>query len=203
MQKLLRKVRAGTRVIYIPGNHDEWLRDYLNLHFGGVEIVEEAVHVTVDGRRLLVIHGDCFDAIVKHARWLAMLGDNVYMLALWVNNHFNRVRRALGYDYWSLSAFLKLKVKNAVMYIGSFAEALCAEARARDLDGVVCGHIHHAEIRPLGGVLYCNDGDWVESCTAMVEHFDGRLEIVHWAEERRLYDAPAPVPVKELVPVET
>jgi len=202
VQKLLRKVRAGTRVVYIPGNHDEWLRDYLNLHFGGIEIVEEAVHLTADGRRLLVIHGDLFDAIVKHARWLALLGDNAYTLTLWINHHFNRIRRALGYDYWSLSAFLKLKVKNAVTYIGSFAEALCAEARGRDLDGVVCGHIHHAEIRYLGGMLYCNDGDWVESCTAMVEHFDGRLEIVHWAEERALYDQSAPAPVKELVPAE-
>jgi UDP-2,3-diacylglucosamine pyrophosphatase LpxH len=202
VQKLLRKVRAGTRMIYVPGNHDEWLRDYANLHFGGVEIVEEAVHVTADGRRLLVIHGDCFDAIVKHARWLALLGDNAYSLALWVNHHFNRIRRVLGYDYWSLSAFLKLRVKNAVMYIGSFAEALCAEARSRDFDGVVCGHIHHAEIRDLGGVLYCNDGDWVESCTAMVEHFDGRLEIVHWAEQRAMHAEPVPLAFKELAPAE-
>ena len=202
VQKLLRKVRAGTRVIYVPGNHDECLRDYANLHFGGVEVVEEAVHVTADGRRLLVIHGDCFDAIVKHARWLALLGDNAYTLALWINNHFNRIRRTFGYEYWSLSAFLKLRVKNAVMYIGSFAEALCAEARGRNFGGVVCGHIHHAEIRDLGGVLYCNDGDWVESCTAMVEHFDGTLEIVYWAEERATYAEPAPLPVKTLEPAE-
>lgn len=186
VQKMLRKVRAGTRVIYTPGNHDEWLRGYVSLQFGGVELVEEAVHVTADGRRLLVIHGDCFDAIVKHARWLALLGDNAYNFALWLNHHFNRIRRLLGYDYWSLSAYLKLRVKNAVNYIGSFADALCAEARKRGFDGVVCGHIHHAEIRDLGGVLYCNDGDWVESCTALVEHLDGVLEIVRWSDLRSL-----------------
>jgi UDP-2,3-diacylglucosamine pyrophosphatase LpxH len=188
VQEMLRKVRAGTRVIYVPGNHDEWLRDYTSLRFGGIEVASEAVHVTADGRRLLVVHGDWFDLVVKHARWLALLGDGAYTVALWVNHHFNRVRRRFGYDYWSLSAFLKLKVKNAVQYIGSFADALAAEARRRSLDGVICGHIHHAELRDLGGVLYANDGDWVESCTALVEHFDGRLAIINWAERRRLLD---------------
>ncbi len=182
VQKLLRKARHGTRVVYVPGNHDEWLRDYATLKFGGVEVLEEAVHVMADGRRLLVIHGDWFDLVVTHARWLAILGDGAYTLALWANHHFNKMRRVLGYEYWSLSAFLKLRVKNAMQYIGSFAAALTDEARSRQLDGVVCGHIHHAEIRELGGLLYCNDGDWVESCTALVEHFDGRLEIVQWAE---------------------
>jgi len=184
VQKLLRMVRKGSRVIYVPGNHDEWLRPYALLHFGGVEVLDEAVHITADGRRLLVIHGDIFDAVVKHAKWLAALGDNAYTVALYINRYFNLLRRTLGYEYWSLSAYLKLKVKNAVQYIGSFAEALSDEARKRGLDGVVCGHIHHAEIRDLGGVLYCNDGDWVESCTALVEHFDGRLEIVAWTEKR-------------------
>jgi UDP-2,3-diacylglucosamine pyrophosphatase LpxH len=197
VQEMLRKVRNGTRVIYVPGNHDEWLRDYVTLHFGGIEVLNEAIHVTADGRRLLVIHGDWFDLIVKHARWLATLGDGAYTFALWVNNHFNKIRRWLGYDYWSLSAFLKLKVKNAVQYIGSFANALTDEARRRSLDGVVCGHIHHAEIRDVDGILYCNDGDWVESCTALVEHFDGRLAIINWAERRRFFDlltAPAKTP---------
>ena len=186
VQKMLRKARKGAKVVYVPGNHDEWLRDYATMMFGGVEVLEEAVHVTADGRRLLVIHGDWFDLVVTHARWLALLGDNAYTLALWINHHFNKVRHLLGYEYWSLSAFLKLRVKNAVQYIGSFADALTNEARNRQLDGVVCGHIHHAEIRELGGILYCNDGDWVESCTALVEHFDGRLEIVKWAEQRPL-----------------
>ena len=184
VQKLLRKVRHGTRVIYVPGNHDEWLRDYVSLHFGGVEVVDQAVHLTADGRRLLVIHGDLFDLVVKNARWLALLGDGAYTLALWANNHFNKVRRWFGYDYWSLSAFLKLRVKNAVQYIGAFAETLVDEARRRNCDGVVCGHIHHAEIRNLDGMLYCNDGDWVESCTALVEHFDGSLAIVQWTQRR-------------------
>ncbi|HTQ32905.1 MAG TPA: UDP-2,3-diacylglucosamine diphosphatase [Stellaceae bacterium] len=184
VQKLLRLVRKGARVIYVPGNHDEWLRPYALLHFGGVEVLDEAVHVTADGRRLLVIHGDIFDTVVKHAKWLAALGDSAYTAALYINRYFNLLRRTLGYEYWSLSAYLKLKVKNAVQYIGSFAEALSDEARKRGLDGVVCGHIHHAEIRDLNGVLYCNDGDWVESCTALVEHFDGRLEIIAWTEKR-------------------
>jgi UDP-2,3-diacylglucosamine pyrophosphatase LpxH len=184
VQKMLRMVRKGARVIYVPGNHDEWLRDYTMLHFGGVEVLDEAVHVTADGRRLLVIHGDAYDTVVKHAKWLAALGDNAYTAALYVNRYFNLMRRLFGYEYWSLSAYLKLRVKNAVQYIGSFAEALSDEARRRGFDGVVCGHIHHAEIRDLGGVLYCNDGDWVESCTALVEHFDGRLEIVSWTEKR-------------------
>ncbi|HEX3952913.1 MAG TPA: UDP-2,3-diacylglucosamine diphosphatase [Stellaceae bacterium] len=199
VQKLLRKARKGSRVIYVPGNHDEWLRDYAGLSFGGVEIVAETIHVTADGLHLLVMHGDWFDIVVKHARWLAVAGDGAYTLALWLNHHFNRARRLLGYDYWSLSAYLKLKVKNAVQYIGSFADALTEAARDRHLDGVVCGHIHHAEIRQHGGVLYCNDGDWVESCTALVEHFDGRLEIIKWADQNNLYVAqPAPV-ARELV----
>ncbi len=202
VQKLLRKVRHGTRVIYVPGNHDEWLRDYARLRFGGVEVVEEAVHVTADGRRLLVIHGDHYDLIVTQARWLALLGDGAYTLALWVNHHFNKVRRVLGYDYWSLSAFLKMRVKNAVQYIGSFADTLVDEARRRKLDGVVCGHIHHADIRDLGGVLYCNDGDWVESCTALVEHFDGRLAIVRWAERGILDAVTAPAAIAPLVGAE-
>ncbi len=199
VQKLLRKVRHGTRVVYVPGNHDEWLRDYATMMFGGVEVLEETVHVTADGRRLLVIHGDWFDLVVTNARWLALLGDNAYTLALWVNHHFNKVRRLFGYEYWSLSAFLKLRVKNAVQYIGSFADALTNEARNRQLDGVVCGHIHHAEIREMDGILYCNDGDWVESCTALVEHFDGRLEIVKWAERRPLGLRATTAPGKSLV----
>jgi UDP-2,3-diacylglucosamine pyrophosphatase LpxH len=186
VQKMLRKVRKGTRVVYIPGNHDEMLRDYTMLQFGGVEVVKEAVHETADGLRLLVLHGDFFDAVVRHARWMAMLGDGAYTAALTLNRYFNTVRRRLGYPYWSLSQYLKLKVKNAVQYIGSYAEAVTDEARRRGFDGVVCGHIHHAEISERDGILYCNDGDWVESCTALVEHFDGRLEIIDWIAERGL-----------------
>jgi len=184
VQKLLRKARKGTRVVYVPGNHDEMLREYLDLHFGGVHVIGEAIHTTADGRRLLVIHGDAFDGIVRYARWLAFLGDHAYSLALWINGWFNRARRALGLPYWSLSAWLKHKVKNAVKYIDDFEVALAGEARRRGLDGVVCGHIHKAEIRDIDGIAYLNDGDWVESCTALVEDWDGTLRILHWADVR-------------------
>ena len=183
IQKVLRKVRKGTRVIYVPGNHDEWLRDFTQLQFGGVEVVEDAIHVTADGRRLLVIHGDAFDAVVMHARWLALLGDGAYTATLWLNRYFNTARRRLGYPYWSLSAYLKQRVKNAMQYIASFADAVADEACRRGVDGVVCGHIHHAELREIGDILYCNSGDWVESCTALVEHFDGRLELINWIDQ--------------------
>ena len=199
IQKILRKVRKGTRVIYVPGNHDEWLRDFTQLQFGGVEVMEDAIHVTADGRRLLVVHGDVFDAVVMHARWLALLGDGAYTATLWLNRHFNMVRRRLGYPYWSLSAYLKRRVKNAVQYITSFGEAVADEARRRGVEGVVCGHIHHAELREIGDILYCNSGDWVESCTALVEHFDGRLEILHWIDSWRLDASPIDVmaPIEE------
>ena len=187
IQKLLRKARKGTRVVYVPGNHDEALRDYVDMQFGGVTVLPEVIHETADGKRLLVIHGDHFDGIVQYARWLALLGDTAYNLALTLNTGFNHVRHRLGLPYWSLSAFLKHKVKNAVEYISNYEAAIAEEARRRGVDGVVCGHIHHAEIRDIDGVLYCNDGDWIESCTALVEHHDGRLEILRWAE------APTPV----------
>jgi len=179
VQKLLRKARKGTKVIYIPGNHDEALRDYVDNQFGGVTVLREAVHETADGRRFLILHGDEFDAVVRYANWLALLGDWAYNLALSANTWLNMVRRKLGYPYWSLSAYLKHRVKNAVSYIGRFEEAVAEEARRRNVDGIVCGHIHHAELRTIDGVLYANDGDWVESCTALVEHGDGKLEIVH------------------------
>jgi len=181
VQKVLRKARKGTRVVYVPGNHDEALRDFLDLHFGGIHVVGEAIHVGADGRRFLVIHGDAFDAIVASYGWLAILGDRAYNFAVTVNTWFNHARLALGLPYWSLSKYLKLKVKNAVSFITAFENAVAAEARRRGVDGVVCGHIHKAEIREVDGVLYCNDGDWVESCTALVEHFDGTLEIIDWS----------------------
>jgi len=197
VQKLLRKARKGTRVIYVPGNHDEALRDYAGVHFGGVFVTPEIVHVTADGRRLLVMHGDQFDGVIRYAKWLAYLGDRAYNLALAANHWFNLARRQLGFGYWSLSAYLKNKVKNAVQFIDNFEMAVAAEARRRRVDGVVCGHVHKAEIRTIDGVLYCNDGDWVESCTALVEHLDGRLEIVHWAEVR---DVPELVPARLALP---
>jgi UDP-2,3-diacylglucosamine pyrophosphatase LpxH len=186
IQKVLRKARKGTKVIYVPGNHDEWLRDYTELQLGGVWLLDEVVHVTADGRKLLVLHGDAFDGVVRYARWLALLGDWAYTAVLQINNHFNHVRRRFGYPYWSLSAYLKSRVKNAVEFVSNFADAIADEAKKRGVDGIVCGHIHQAEMRSIAGVLYCNDGDWVESCTALVEHADGRLEILRWAELRAL-----------------
>jgi UDP-2,3-diacylglucosamine pyrophosphatase LpxH len=186
VQKLLRKARKGTKVIYVPGNHDEPWSDDTEMQFGGVTLLEEAIHVTADGQRFLVLHGDKFDGIVKYARWLAILGDRAYNLLLAVNHWYNLWRRRFGYPYWSLSAYLKRRVKDAVRYIDDFESAVAEEARRRGVDGVICGHIHKAEIRRFDSVLYCNDGDWVESCTALVEHPDGRLEILDWADLRSL-----------------
>ncbi len=180
VQKLLRKARKGARVVYTPGNHDEFLRDYVGTHFGGVEVVDTAIHETADGRRLLIIHGDQFDVVVRHAKWLALLGDWAYVTALNLNTGVNWARRKLGFPYWSLSAWAKLKVKNAVNFIGAFEQALSGEARRVGAHGVVCGHIHHAAMRDIDGIQYLNTGDWVESCTALAEHHDGRLELIRW-----------------------
>jgi len=188
LRLILRHARAGTEVTYIPGNHDEMFRAWLplGLEIAGVRLRKEAVHVTADNRRVLVMHGDEFDSVVRYARFLALLGDWAYSTALIVNRWFNALRRRLGYPYWSLSAWLKRQVKEAVKAIDRFEAALAGEARRRGFDGVVCGHIHHAEMREVNGVLYINDGDWVESCTALVEHHDGRLELVDWAALNRL-----------------
>jgi UDP-2,3-diacylglucosamine pyrophosphatase LpxH len=202
VQKFLRQARKGVRIVYVPGNHDEFLRDYYGTHFGGIEVAETVMHEGADGRRYLVIHGDHFDLVVTQARWLALLGSKAYDLAIVINRVFNAVRRRLGFGYWSLSQWAKLKVKNAVNYIGEFEKTLVAEAHRRDAHGVICGHIHHAAIRDQDGVRYLNCGDWVESCTAIVEHFDGRFEIVTWNEEARqllLRDAPATVPAEREV----
>ena len=195
LQKLLRKARKGTKIVYIPGNHDEFLRNFLGLKFGGVKVVDRVVHTTVLGKRFLVLHGDQFDMVVRHAVWLASVGDVLYDVALWLNRQVNGVRRRLGFTYWSLSAWAKYKVKQAVNYMGRFEEVLVAEARREGVDGIVCGHIHHAAIGQYDDITYLNSGDWVESCTALVEHLDGRFEIIRWleAEEAQL---PSPVPVE-------
>ncbi|HSZ95861.1 MAG TPA: UDP-2,3-diacylglucosamine diphosphatase [Bradyrhizobium sp.] len=192
VQKMLRKVRKGARVVYIPGNHDEFLRNYYGTHFGGIEVLENTVHTGIDGRRYLVIHGDIFDLVVQNARWLAHLGDKAYDFAIQMNRLVNFFRRAFGVPYWSLSQWAKQKVKNAVNYIGAFETALAAEARRHGADGVICGHIHYAVIRDnYHGIRYMNCGDWVESCTALVEHDDGRFEIITWTDPMRRI---APVP---------
>ena len=186
VQKLLRKARKGSRIFYVPGNHDEFLRDYYGSHFGGIEVVADAIHTAADGRRYLVIHGDLFDVVIRHARWLALLGSHAYDAAIWLNTHVNAARRLFGLGYWSLSRWAKLKVKNAVNFIGEYEGTLANEARRHQLDGVICGHIHHPALRMDGNLVYVNCGDWVESCTAAVEHFDGRFEIVEWAKEEIL-----------------
>ena len=181
--EVMRKAQNGTKIVYVPGNHDEGARDYCPLHFAGIHIVRECVHETADKRRFLVIHGDDFDAVVRYAKWLAHLGDSAYTLALVLNHWFNELRRRLGYPYWSLSAYLKGMVKDAVEFVENFEKALAEEAHRRGFDGVVCGHIHRAEIRPLHGILYCNAGDWVESCTALAEDERGRFRIINWPAE--------------------
>ena len=193
VQKILRLARKGVQVVYIPGNHDDRIRDFCGVHFGGVVVARDAIHKAADGRRYLVTHGDEFDGVVQHARWLAFLGDWSYRGLIVLNTQFNRARHALGLGYWSLSAFLKHRVKDAVKFIDRFESAMAEEARRRGVQGVICGHIHHAEMRDIGGVMYLNDGDWVESCTALVERHDGRFEIVRWLEARRALDgSPAP-----------
>jgi UDP-2,3-diacylglucosamine pyrophosphatase LpxH len=194
VQKLLRKGRKGARIVYLPGNHDEFLRDYYGTHFGGIEVIEHAIHVNPTGKRYLVLHGDHFDLIVTQARWLALLGDKAYELSILVNRLFNGVRRRLGFGYWSLSKWAKFKVKNAVNYIGDFEKTLAAEAQRHGVDGVICGHIHHATMHQSFGVHYLNCGDWVESCTAIAEHHDGRFEIITWTSTERL-GAPEPAAV--------
>ncbi len=183
VQKFLRKARKGAEVILIPGNHDEPLRQYCGTHFGGVQVQREVIHTAADGRRFLVVHGDEFDGVIRYAKWLAILGDYGYRALLSLNTSFNRWRRRFGFGYWSLSAYIKVKVKNALHYIDDYENALSQEARRRNVDGVICGHIHKAEIRKIGNMLYLNDGDWVESATALVEHMDGRFELIHWAAQ--------------------
>jgi UDP-2,3-diacylglucosamine pyrophosphatase LpxH len=192
IQKLLRKARKGTRVIFVPGNHDEFARRYVEHNFGGVDVAEEWIHQTADGRRLWVTHGDLFDGVIQCAKWLAYVGDSLYEFTLKLNRHLNSMRARAGLPYWSLSKYLKLKVKRAVSYVSDFEQAVAREARKRGVDGVVCGHIHHAELRDIDGILYANDGDWVESLTALVEHADGRLEIIDWSAWQRAHAAVDP-----------
>lgn len=196
VRRVMKIAKKGTEVIYIPGNHDEGLRDYLNVDLAGISVKGEAVHETADGRKLLIIHGDEFDSIVLYAKWLAFLGDRSYQLLLRTNTFVNAVRSRLGLPYWSLSAYLKFRVKNAVEFISRFEDAVCHAAAQRGVDGVVCGHIHHAEIKQIGPITYYNDGDWVESCTALVEHDCGKMEILDWSSA--FTPKTTPIPTDEL-----
>lgn len=181
--RILKRARRGTRIVYIPGNHDEMFRQFTGMKFGGVEIRRAAFHTTADGRRLMVLHGDEFDAVMLAHRWLAVIGDALYHVLMGLNRRINAVRRRFGMPYWSLSKVAKHKVKNAVEFISQYEEVVARAALERGVDGVVCGHIHTAEMRNFDGVEYFNDGDWVEGCTALVEHADGRMEVLHWPEE--------------------
>jgi UDP-2,3-diacylglucosamine pyrophosphatase LpxH len=181
--RIMKRAKRGTRVVYIPGNHDEMFRQFSGLNFGGVEIRRKAIHETADGRKLLVMHGDEFDTIMLAHRWLAFVGDAAYTALMGLNRWVNTVRQWFDLPYWSLSKMAKHKVKNAVAFISKFEEVVAHEAGARGVDGVVCGHIHNADIREIAGIEYYNDGDWVEGCTALVEHADGQMEVLHWADE--------------------
>ncbi len=187
LRTILGKAKHGTRVIYVPGNHDEIFRELAGSVFGHLEVQREYIHETADGRRLLVLHGDEFDAVVKCSPWLAALGLWIYDLLLRLNRYLNLLRRKLGFPYWSLASYLKHKSTNAVEHIGKFEQAAAFAARRRGMDGVVCGHIHRAAMACLDGVLYCNDGDWVESCTSLVEDLNGRLSLWHWTEQRERF----------------
>ena len=191
LRALLERARGGTRVVYVPGNHDRPFREFHGWVLGQVEILRETVHETADGRRFLILHGDEFDSVIRASPLLESLGNRAYALALRLNRYVNAVRRRLGYPYWSVAAFLKHKVKNAVSYIANFERAVAFEARRRGVDGMICGHIHRATITDIDGITYCNDGDWVESCTALVEDFDGRFALLRWTEESHLIAASA------------
>ena len=184
VRAVLGKARQGTRVVYVPGNHDELFRELEGSVFGNLEVRRECIHETADERRLLVLHGDEFDGVVKCSRWLARLGTLGYDLLLWLNRHVNNVRRMLGFPHWSLVSYLKHKSRNAVLYIANFEQAVAYAAARRGVDGVICGHIHRPALKKLHGVLYCNDGDWIESCSCVVEDLNGRLSLWNWAEQR-------------------
>ncbi len=186
VRRVLGHAKRGTRVVFIAGNHDEFLRPMIpyGFSFGLIEIHNQTEHIGADGKHYLVTHGDLFDGITRLAPWLAFLGDKAYDFVLNLNNKFNWIRRRMGFGYFSLSRYLKYKVKKAVDFVFKFEENLANYCKKRGFDGVICGHIHHAEIKEINGVTYMNDGDWVESCTALVEHWNGRWEIITWTKEK-------------------
>lgn len=199
IRSILGKAKHNTKVIYIPGNHDEAMREWVGSIFGNVEIHQDYVHTTATDKKLLVMHGDELDMIVRHSRFLAKLGSFAYEWLLDINHYVNGLRKIFNRSYWSLAAYVKYKVKNAVDYIGNFENAIAHLAKERGVDGVVCGHIHHAEIRDIDGILYCNDGDWVESCTSLIEHHDGQLELLNWNE---VYEKSTLTKLEELVEID-
>jgi UDP-2,3-diacylglucosamine pyrophosphatase LpxH len=185
IRTILGKAKHGTKVIYVPGNHDEILRDFEGTVLGNLEIHNEYIHTTRNGKRFLLIHGDQFDAIVTSSRFLALIGSSLYELLLKLNSGVNFVRRKLGFSYWSLASVLKHKVKGAVNFISNFEMALAHEAKKLEVDGIISGHIHRAEISRIQDIIYCNCGDWVESCTALTERHDGKIELLHWTDRKQ------------------
>jgi len=197
IRQILRKSeKDDTKVFYIPGNHDEFLREYIAEHnflMGNISVVDEAWHVTARGEKLWIVHGDAYDGVTRHHRWVALLGDAGYQFLLWSNRWFNHMRRVLRLPYWSLSQAIKHKVKSAVSFIFEFEHTVAREARKRGADGVICGHIHHAEKKRIGDISYYNCGDWVESCTALVEDEHGDLQIVYWGDRAHQADNVIPL----------
>ncbi len=180
IQKLLRKARKGSKVIYIPGNHDELGRQFINMTFGDIEIKNDLIHTTLHGERLWVTHGDLFDNIISCAKWLSFVGDSLYYVILRINHFSNTLRHKYGFHYWSFSSYIKNSIKNVVKYVENFEELMAREAKRKKCDGVICGHIHKAAIKKIEGIDYYNDGDWVESLTALVETKKGKLKLVDW-----------------------
>jgi len=202
VQKVLKRARHKVNVVYVPGNHDEALREHDGISLGDIRVIKDCEHVAADGRRYLVIHGDAFDQVTKYHRWLAVLGDQTYELLVRLNGALSWVRRTLGIaGYWSLAGYAKRRVKTAVSFVFDFEDSVVRYARERDFDGVICGHVHCAAIKEIEGLTYVNCGDWVDSCTAILEHSDGSLELVEWeASAPEAPDMPAPsarVPARE------
>jgi UDP-2,3-diacylglucosamine pyrophosphatase LpxH len=184
VQKVLKRARHGVEVVLVPGNHDELLREHVDASFGEIRVMREHVHTAADGKRYVLLHGDEFDVVTRYHKWLAILGDNTYAFLVRANMALSWLRRTLGVSgYWSLAGYAKRKIKSAVSFIYDFEESVVRDVRSRGYDGVICGHIHAATIRQIDGVTYINCGDWVDSCTAIVEQFDGRMELVEWGVE--------------------
>lgn len=183
VQKILRKARKGAEIYYIPGNHDEFLRNYVDTDFGNIHVVNETVHVGIDGKKYLVIHGDQFDAVINNAKWLAKIGSWAYDFSISINLFVHKVRNFFGLPYWSLSSYLKYKVKKAVNFISNYESCLANYAKTKDVDGVICGHIHHPNICDIDDITYINCGDWVESCSAIVEDYEGNYKLIRWSDE--------------------
>lgn len=186
IRRILGHAKRNTRVVYVLGNHDEFFRPFLqyNLNFGMIEMVNQCEHIGADGKHYLVVHGDLFDGITRLAPWLSILGDKAYDFILSTNSKLNWFLHRIGFGYFSLSRFLKHRVKKAIDFIFQFEQNLASYCKKRGFDGVICGHIHHAEIKQIDDVMYMNDGDWVESCSALIEHHNGQWEIITWTQEK-------------------